>query len=225
MKPVSALLNSRFSVRFVVGVEERIEELKLEHDHELELQVCDRPTLESCSSLEHPEGILAVAELPDHSFNTSSLPGERPLLCIEGLKDPGNLGTLLRIADHFDLQDLLLATDSVDPFNPKTVRSSMGSIFRQRAHKMELESTIRNLKEEGRQVIATDTGRTSIYSEPLPQDTVLLFGSESQGLSDELKALADETRSLPALGQVESLNVAVSAGIFCSELLRGTFSR
>lgn len=223
MKPVSALLDSAENVRFVMGLKERIDELKVEQEKGPEFQECDRSTFESCSSLDHPEGILAVAEMPVYSFDPASLRKDRPLLCLEGLRDPGNLGTILRIADHFDLQDLLLASDSVDPFNPKAVRGSMGSIFRQRVHKLELKSTVQRLKEEGRRVIAADMEGPSIYSHPVPADAVLLMGNESHGLSDGLKGAADETRSLPALGQVESLNVAVSAGIFCSEILRECF--
>ncbi len=222
VKPISELLRSSFNVSFIAGTEERIHELGREADDErTEFVPCDRATIESCSALEHPEGLLAVVEMPDPGFDARKIPEKRPLLCIEGLQDPGNLGTLFRIADHFALGGLLLSPDSVDPFNPKVVRSSMGAIFEQPVYKEELPKAIETLRGEGRKVVATEPEAFSIYSHPLEQEVGLLFGSESHGLSEKIKGMADESRSLPALGRVGSLNVAVSAGIFCSELLRG----
>ena len=219
VKPVAELLKSDLEIHFLVGLEERVEGLG-EERKDVELIATDRRTLESCSTLQHPEGIMALAGMPSFAFDAKELPRDRPLLAFEGLSDPGNLGTLLRLADHFDLRDLLLAADSVDPYNPKVVRSSMGSLFRQRAHQQELHGAIEALRGEGRTIVATDMGGPSVHSHPLPQDAVLLFGSESHGLSEGMKERADLVRGLPALGKVESLNVAISAGIFCSELLR-----
>lgn len=224
IKNVQELLMSELEVLFVTGTPELLEKLGegvSDEKGKVEFVESDRPTLESCSTLQHPEGVLALARMPQHRFDPASLSRERPLLCFEALSDPGNLGTLLRIADHFDLGDILFSPDSVDPYNPKVVRSSMGSLFRQRPHLRELAPSMELLKEEGRNIVATTATGPSIYSHPLPKDAVLLFGSESSGLSEGILKLADEERSLPAFGRVESLNVAVSAGIFCSELLRG----
>lgn len=221
LKPVRELLESAFETELLLGTPECLEELPERSG--LEAVACERERIEDLSSLQHPEGVLAVARMPEREFDPASLSKGRPFLAFEDLNDPGNLGTLLRIADHFDLGDLLLTPESVDPFNPKVVRASMGGIFRQRVHKKELLPSLEAVRAEGRSVIATQAEAPSLYSKPLPRDSVILFGSEANGLSEEALEAADATRSLPPLGRAESLNVAVSAGIFCSELLRGEF--
>lgn len=219
LKSVRELLDSEFRVSFVAAVPERLEQLPGRDD--VEFLQSDREQLDRVSSLQNPEGVLAVAEIPQRELDIEGLSWDRPLLCFEGLSDPGNLGTILRTADHFDLGHVLLSEGSVDPYNPKAVRSSMGSLFRQRPHSLPLASTLKGLERSGRRIVLAEAQAPSVYSHPLPKDVALLFGSESQGLSQELSALAHESRSLPPLGPVESLNVAVSAALFCSELLRG----
>jgi TrmH family RNA methyltransferase len=221
VKPVEELLKSELEVDFVVGISECLE--RLPERAGVEFIPCEAELIGDLSTLQHPEGVLAVAAIPEREFDPASLSRERPLFAFEELNDPGNLGTLLRTADHFDLGDLLLGPGSVDPFNPKVVRASMGALFRQRVHERELLSSIGSLRAEGRKVVATHAEAPSIYANPLPKDVLLLFGSESQGLSEELREAADESRSLPPLGRAESLNVAISAGIFSSELLREEF--
>lgn len=221
VKPVEELLKSELEVEFVAGVFECLDRLPERGD--VEFVPCEAERIGDLSALQHPEGVLAVAVMPVREFEPASLSRERPLLAFEELNDPGNLGTLLRTADHFDLGDLLLGPGSVDPFNPKVVRASMGGLFRQRVHQGDLLSSIEALRAEGRRIVATHADAPSIYANPLPRDAVLLFGSESQGLSEELREASGESRSLPPLGRAESLNVAISAGIFSSELLRKEF--
>ncbi len=224
VKPVLELLKSRFEVHWVLATKERLEELGNVGQGDLEFIEGDRASIENLSSLQNPEGVLAVAAIPEQDLKAEEFTRERPLFCFEGLSDPGNLGTLLRLADHFDLRELLLSPDSVDPFNPKVVRSSMGSIFRQGVHRKELFPTLEQLEAQGRTLAVADAEGASIYSQPLPQDVVLVFGSESQGVSESLKERVQEHRSIPALGSAESLNVALSAGIFGAEVLRGEFA-
>ncbi|MFB6258586.1 MAG: TrmH family RNA methyltransferase, partial [Flavobacteriales bacterium] len=219
-KNVRELLASRNKVEFVTGLPDRLKELEHERGAGTPFIESDQPSIQSCSTLQHPEGILAIAKIPDRPWDPKKFSPNRPWLFFESLSDPGNLGTLLRVGEHFGLEGLLLSSDSVDPYNPKVVRSSMGSLFRQEVQEKAGSDVIRDAREQGRPVIATSSKAPSLYKDPPARNSLLLFGSESQGLSPSLVEEADDSRSLPSLGDVESLNVAVSAAIFCSELLR-----
>lgn len=156
-----------------------------------------------------PEGIIAVVGLKELDF----LPNES-FIALDGVSDPGNVGTILRTADWYGIKQVFLGPESADHFSPKVVRSSMGSVFRLKILKQ--DNLAEFLKENFSNVdmfAADSNAKTPIEKLKHSKTYGIVFGSESHGLSDELEKLIKDKFVLEGIGSTESLNVAVSAGI------------
>ncbi len=174
-----------------------------------------------------PQGIAVVAYRPEHSLQ--NLPVEAPLLYLEQIGDPGNLGTILRSALWFGQTNILLGPNSADPYQPKVVRASAGAITYVRILESVDLNTLKELKERQHYKIV---GASASGTIPLPRfnggkaPAILAFGSEAHGLSKPLTALCDELVQIPRPGQGESLNLGVSVAVFLYHLsTRQSFSR
>jgi TrmH family RNA methyltransferase len=175
----------------------------------------DRELLHKAGSLITNESGIAVAIIPAAvQFIEKS---DRLILAAENLKDPGNLGTLLRIADWYGIREILLSENSVDLYNPKVIHSSMGSFLRVHVHYKNLVKVFQN---KHMPVIGTFPEGENIYISRLPDRGYVLMGNESQGISDELLPWIDLRVSIPRFGKAESLNVAVAAAVILDNFMR-----
>jgi TrmH family RNA methyltransferase len=169
--------------------------------------------LERISTLVTPNQVMAVFSKPE--FNNRHSKGNLILL-LDTIQDPGNLGTILRTADWFGVTQVVASLDSADLFNPKVVQSAMGSIIRVPMLYTDLEEYIRENPDY--QVFASSLEGDDI-SENLPvSKAILLMGNESRGISQSLEKLATKRIRIPRVGDAESLNVAVAAGILLSRM-------
>lgn len=170
---------------------------------------------DSLSDTENSQGLLGI-------FRQADLPLPENLdfvLIPDGIRDPGNLGTIIRTAEAAGVQALLVPPGTVDPWNPKVVRSGMGSHFRLPIFEWNWQAIAASV--EGLCVFgATMDGQISCWEADLCQPTALLIGSEVEGLSSEGQALVAQTIRIPMAGQSESLNAAISAAILSFEVLR-----
>lgn len=160
-------------------------------------------------------GVIAVARFRDTSLD-ECLQGARTLLVIgEGLQDPGNVGTLIRAALAFGASGLALIKGSVDPYNPKVVRSAMGALFALPVVLVDdLAELFRRLKEESIRIVALEThAEHSLHATKLTGPIAILLGNEGNGLSTEARSFADELARIPISPASESLNVAVCGSI------------
>lgn len=161
-------------------------------------------------------GIMAVVAMPASSFADIS----GPVVCVDGISDPGNLGTIIRTADWFGVDHILLSPTCVDPYNEKVVRSSMGSLFHVQIHQSsDLLEDLENLKQQKHYTVVG----LSLDGEPLTtflhnDRRCYVFGSESHGMSPELEKILDARYTISGKGKAESLNVAIAAGIVLSRL-------
>lgn len=165
-----------------------------------------------------PQGIAAVVELPHYEL--SDVFTGKVVAVLQDIRDPGNLGTMIRTADWFGASGVILIAGA-DPYQPKVVRSSMGSIFHVPiVISRDISSEIAELKSQGFRVVVTrpEAPENSLHLAK-DQKTCVIFGNESEGTSDFIDALADAAFSIPKIGKAESLNVAVSFGILMYELL------
>ena len=169
-----------------------------------------------------PSPVLAVAALRREAFDPAAA-GRGLTLVLDGVQDPGNVGTLLRIADWFGLARVLLSPDCADLFHPKVVHASMGSFARVRGFSAPLAPTLAAAvaATPDLPVLGCDLGGTSIHALPPLKDALVVIGAEGRGLSPEVRAALTERVTIPRLGAAESLNAAVAAGIVCSALRRG----
>jgi RNA methyltransferase, TrmH family len=171
--------------------------------------------LERISTLVTPNQVLAVFNKPEFD---SRLPKGNLILLLDTIQDPGNLGTIIRTADWFNIRLVVASEDSADLFNPKVVQSAMGSIIRVQMIYTDLEEYIR--VNSGFQVFASSLEGDDV-SENLPViNGMLLMGNESRGLSESLLKLAARRIRIPRQGGAESLNVAVATGILLSRMVR-----
>ena len=166
-----------------------------------------------------PQGIAAVIKHPGNKkLNEKNL--SHFIICLENISDPGNLGTIIRTCDWFGINTMILSENTVELYNPKVIRSSMGSIFHLNIFRDIKLSEIVALKDKGYKFICADLDGTDIYSFSLPKKFILFFCNESEGPSPELLNLSDEKITIPGKGKAESLNVASASAIVISELTK-----
>lgn len=178
-------------------------------------------TMARISQLTHPSPVLAVVRQP----NQPALPSVEPdelILALDGIRDPGNLGTILRIADWFGIRHVLASADTVELYNPKVVQATMGAIFRVQVFYGDLTRSFASLRMTA--VYGTFLEGDTIYQTPLTKGGILVMGSEANGVSPEVAATVTQKLYIPpypAGGHTsESLNVAVATAIACSEFRR-----
>ena len=194
--------------------------IKLAEADEVQVEFCGRKDIGEIKTTDTFPGILAVVSTSDIGLEEIA---RGPIVALDGVKDPGNLGTIIRTADWFGIENIMLAEDSVDPYNPKVVRSTMGSIFRTQVFEsLDLATSLQMLKEKfGYTVVSLEMDGEVLPQKLLKQGTenvIFLFGSESHGVRESLEKFIDTKYTIPGKGQAESLNVAVAAAIVMSRI-------
>lgn len=174
------------------------------------------------SDTKTPQGILCVVRQYSYEQEDLFASGEPLLMLLEDLQDPGNLGTIFRAGEGAGVTGIVMSGGCVDIYNPKTIRSTMGSIYRVPfLYTERLEETIGMLREKGIVVYAAHLRGAEVYEEcDYRKKTAFLIGNEANGLRDETAACADASVKIPMAGNVESLNAAVAASILMFEAAR-----
>jgi len=180
-----------------------------------------KKVFELLTSVETPQGVLAVVEKPEYSLK-DILAKTDPLiiLCI-GIQDPGNLGTIIRSADAVSAAGVLLSKGTVDLYNQKVIRSTMGSLFHLPVVEAgEVKEIIKEFKDKGIKLVAADAEGKNYWQSVLSGPSAILIGNEGAGLPDEILKQCDETVKIPMPGKAESLNAAMAASLIMYEALR-----
>ncbi|HEX6626395.1 MAG TPA: RNA methyltransferase [Gemmatimonadaceae bacterium] len=172
----------------------------------------------SAAETDSPQGVLAIGEVPRRSLDTLDVPAVCRFLLLDGVQDPGNVGTILRTAAALGATATIALPGSVDLWNPKVIRSSMGAQFHHPALHASIEDALGFLARHSVELWATDASGAPLDRQTAPARLAIVFGNEGAGISSSLRARAQRTVSLPLSGNVESLNVAVAAGILLYEL-------
>ena len=229
IKEIRALGQKKFREergQFVVEGEKLVEEaLRSGFDVVAHYRVEDigAETMARISQLTHPSPALAVVRRP--APVEPVIDPDELVLALDGVRDPGNLGTILRIADWFGIRQVLASPDTVECYNPKAVQATMGAIFRVRVHYCDLPALLRCPVKPGMtNVYGTFLEGDNIYQAPLTRGGILVMGSEADGVSPEVAAAVDRKLFIPPFPAdahtSESLNVAVATAICCSEFRR-----
>lgn len=223
IKPVGELLDSSLKIHSIYAVDEWI------NQNRQQLAVCGAEVvtvtnkeLERISQLSTPNQVVAVAHQPTANLKLNAL-GNKLVLGLDGIADPGNLGTIIRIAEWFGIDTLVCSTNSVELYNPKTVQATMGSLFRVNVFYTDLDKFVADYKAAcTNPVCAAVLGGDDLYASPVKSPCLLLMGSESHGLSNALIAASTHKITIPAAAhsKAESLNVGVSTAIIVAELRR-----
>jgi RNA methyltransferase, TrmH family len=172
----------------------------------------------SAAETESPQGVIAIGEIPARSLDTLEVSSGCRLLLLDGVQDPGNVGTILRTALGLGATATIALPGTVDLWNPKVIRSSMGAQFAHAAFHAGSSETFTFLDRNNIELWAADAGGTALERGDASPRLAIAVGNEGSGLSPEIRSKAQKTISLPIAARVESLNVAVAAGIILYEL-------
>ena len=172
----------------------------------------------SAAETESPQGVIAIGQVPERLLDTLDVAGGCRLIVLDGVQDPGNAGTIVRTAAALGATATVALPGTVDLWNPKVIRSSMGAQFQHPAFHAGIEDLIAFLERNQIELWATDASGSALEKSGAPLRLAIAVGNEGSGLSPEIRAKAKRTVSLPIAANVESLNVAVATGIILYEL-------
>jgi RNA methyltransferase, TrmH family len=193
--------------------------------HAAEMAIVDKEQIRKASLQKNPQDVLAVFEIPARELKPENLKGKISLV-LDNIQDPGNLGTILRIADWFGIKNIICSIGTADAFNPKTVQATMGAIGRVGIHYADLEAF---LKQTDLPVYGTFLEGETIYTAPLLSEGLIVMGNEGNGISETVAKLVTHKLYIPdyPAGETgsESLNVSVATAIVCSEFRRRTYGK
>lgn len=179
--------------------------------------------ISKASSLVNPQPVLALVNKPVKVPDLREL-GSSTVLGFESIRDPGNLGSIIRTVDWFGIVHIVCSPDSADLFNPKVVQSTMGAIARVGVHYLELDRLLTEPEMKGKPVYGTFMKGESIYETRLEENPLVLFGNESRGLSGRYDPHIRTRITIPSFTKgrtgTESLNIAASVAVVCSEIRR-----
>ncbi|HZI56232.1 MAG TPA: RNA methyltransferase [Verrucomicrobiae bacterium] len=188
----------------------------------VEIMLLPDDVFSSAVSTESPQGVAALVKLRSHKLE--DLLGSAPnslLVGVAGIQDPGNLGTIIRSAEAFGVRAVLLGEKTVSHFNPKAVRASAGSLFREPLIRVKLGESIAALKQHGLRVLATSSHKGKpLHEANFTGAAMIVVGNEGAGVPSEILSLADELVTIPHSARVESLNAGIAASILLYEAAR-----
>ena len=211
-----AINQSKINIRGIYGTNEWIGKNGfLLGDPSLEITEIKEKELKRISSLKNPNQVFCVCEKPKRNENNKLKINDLTLF-LDRIRDPGNLGTIIRIADWFGIENVILSPESVEVFNPKVVQSSMGSIFRVNIFEKDFDSIFEENKSA--EFLATTMSGANIFEIKKTKKSVVIIGNESNGIDSEILKKVSKNISIPAPknSRTESLNAAVATGIICS---------
>jgi len=221
---------------FIVEGEKLIDELlkqgdykveRIYHTHDYELphtidhnlfQLISNQDLSRISNLKTPNKVLATVQ-----FKTPKpldYTADNLILILDEIKDPGNMGTIIRTANWFGVKQIVCSENCVDLYNPKCIQASMGAIYKSQVHYCPLQNTIDQLKSNHFNIVGASLDGENMYHSTFSPKTALVMGSESHGISQSTEPLIDKNILIPQYGTAESLNVGIATGIILAEYKR-----
>jgi len=215
---------TQFQIKEIFATGDWIEKQgNLLNDLKADITELSTAELKQLSNLVTPQPVIAMVSMPDNDFDAEKLL-HRPVLAFDSIRDPGNLGTIIRTADWFGIRQIICTPDSTDLYNPKVVQSTMGSIVRVHVEYIDIVTLLGSTTLKGKPVLGTFLTGENIYETALGPDPLILFGNESHGLSGRFDPYIHQRISIPTFSRdghgSESLNLASSVAVICSELRR-----
>ena len=214
-------LTGHFPCKFIVATRQWLDA----HRHNLpcdDISEVSEEELARASLLKTPQQVLAVFRQPEDGGFPMRLPSRQLCLALDGVQDPGNLGTIVRLADWFGIEHIFCSPDTADIYNPKAVQATMGGIARVRLHYTDLPSLIK--LSDGTPVYGTLLDGDDMYTQSLSETGLIVMGNEGKGISDEVRELVGHKLYIPnypaGRETSESLNVAIATAIVCAEFRR-----
>jgi TrmH family RNA methyltransferase len=176
--------------------------------------------LEKISSLKSPQEIIALVKIPAWPVLKATTLKGKFAIALDGIQDPGNMGTIIRTADWFGIQHIICSADTVDVYNPKVVQATMGSLAHISIYYVELAEFLKSIKMP---LFGALLDGSNIYKTDFGTEGLIIMGNEGNGLRPEIINLVQKAVTIPRSGNAESLNVGIATAIFCSEIKRNSY--
>lgn len=223
-KLVNEILLSSFETTYLAATSEWFEKNRIiDFSCIPEKNIVSQEELNKVSFLKTPQEVLCLTKIPIEHLSIKSLINKLTLI-LDTIQDPGNLGTILRIADWFGIENVICSRETVDAYNPKVVQSTMGAICRVKIHYTDLEEVIPEIKLLNIPIYGTTLNGENLYNTTLSTNGIIMMGNESKGLHPNLLPFLNKQLFIPYYPpdkkRSESLNVAVATSIICSEFRR-----
>jgi len=221
-KLVFDLLRTTLNLREIYYTQEGLSSIQSKRMKVEAIPVSEKE-MERISAFKNPSSILALFESPTYQeVESPSFDGLN--LVLDGLQDPGNLGTIIRLADWFGIGQIFCSENCVDNYNPKCIQSTMGAIARVRVHYLDLTKLLKEAVGQNIAIYGTYMEGENVFETELSANALIVMGNEGKGISPELEGYLTKKISIPSYPaghrELESLNVAVSAAIICAEFRR-----
>ncbi|MGN6394055.1 MAG: TrmH family RNA methyltransferase [Mucilaginibacter sp.] len=220
-KSVIEFLNSRYPVEAVYHTASFDPKL-LNLSRKINLYNISVTDVQKVSSLKTPQDVIAMVQIPQHPMLNNQKLKQKFSLVLDGVQDPGNMGTIIRTADWFGITDVICSEDTVDAYNPKVVQASMGSLSRINVHYVDIEYVLPQL---GLPIYGAMLQGENIYSTQFGNEGLLVMGNEGNGVRPGIERLIDKPVTIPRLGKAESLNVGIATALFCAEISRNKLGK
>jgi TrmH family RNA methyltransferase len=215
-KSVTEFINSAYQIEAVYHTAAIAPKL-LKLLQKTNLNEISSAVIEKISALKTPADIIAVVKIPQWPVLNYNTLNKKFSIVLDAIQDPGNMGTIIRTADWFGIENIICSEDCVEVYNPKVVQATMGSLSRMNVHYVDLASV---LAEKKLPVYGALLDGENIYNTNFGTEGLIVMGNEGNGLSDKVKQLVTKAITIPRGGRAESLNVAIATAIFCSEINR-----
>lgn len=211
VKVIQELLQSNFVLEHLFAIDEIFNSFSV-----LPKTLVTESEMKKITALSSASSCLAIFQIPEEKKITKN----GLIVALDDIRDPGNLGTIIRLCDWFGIEQVVCSKETVDVFNPKVIQATMGSISRVNIHYLDLEKFISNSELP---VFGTFMDGTTIYTEDLPTSGIIVFGNEANGISSKVEKMVTHKIAIPRFGKLqktESLNVATATAIILSEFRR-----
>jgi TrmH family RNA methyltransferase len=183
----------------------------------IELFEVNHAELSKISTLQAPPGVLAILKTAEQAFNDTSVLRDTFSIALDGIQDPGNLGTIIRTADWFGFKNVICSENTVEVYNPKTVQATMGSLARVNVFYVNLPDFLKQAKVP---VYAAMLSGENLFQVKWQKEGIVVLGNEGQGISSQVAEGIANAITIPRIGGAESLNVSISGAIICAEISR-----
>ena len=188
-----------------------------------ELIVAEDEDIRKASLLKNPQDVIAIFKRPVWQLEQAA-PSKNLLLALDGIQDPGNLGTIIRLADWFGINDIVCSLDTADVFSPKTVQATMGALSRVRVHYTQLDAYLQKQAQQHITLYGTFLDGENMYTKELTTNGIIIMGNEGNGIRPDVRACVNEKIYIPNYPAEqetsESLNVAIATAVVCAEFRR-----
>lgn len=188
-----------------------------------ELLEAEDEDIRKVSFLKNPQDVLAVFKRPSWSLGEAD-PSSSLVLALDGIQDPGNLGTIIRLADWFGIEHIVCSLDTADVFSPKTVQATMGALAHVKVHYTDLDEYLKTQAERQVPLFGTFLDGENMYTKELSASGIIVMGNEGNGIRPEIEQLIDRKLYIPSFPPEretsESLNVAIATAVICAEFRR-----